>query len=142
MALKQYDPKLILITFGPIVITGFAPGTFCKIDQDEDAYSLQVGADGEATRSRTNNNAATIEVSLMQTALANDLLSQQHELDKATPAGAGCLPLMIKDAQGRALYAAQNAWIQRAPSREFGVEATGRTWTLRTDALIPVDGGS
>lgn len=142
MALRVYDPKQVVIAFGAIPVSGFADGTFLNVEQNEDAFSLQVGTDGEACRSRSNNNSARITFTLMQSSLSNDLLSAQHELDKALPLGAGAVPLLIKDLSGRSLFTCQKAWIVRYPSAEFGREATGREWVIETDALIAVHGGN
>lgn len=142
MPLRQYDPKLVIITLGAIPLSGFADGTFLKIESNEDAFSLQVGTDGEACRSRSNNNSARLTFSLMQSSLSNDLLTAQHELDKAAPFGIGCVPLLIKDMSGRSVYAAEKAWIARRPSAEFGREASAREWTIDTDDLKALDGGN
>ncbi len=142
MALRTYDPKLVLITLGAIPISGTADGTFLNIEQAEDAFSMQVGSDGEATRTRSNNNSATITVTLMQSSASNDLLSTLHNLDLALPNGAGCAPLLVKDLSGRALFVAEKCWIVRAPSAEFGREAAAREWQLMTDDLKRFDGGN
>lgn len=142
MTVKQYDPAKILITFGAIPISGFAPGTFLKIDASEDAFTLQVGADGEACRTRTNNNSGSVEISLLQSSRVNDLLSQQHELDKISINGLGCVPLLIKDLQGGFIASAQKAWIRKRPSAEFGDAASARTWVIDTDDLRVIDAGS
>lgn len=142
MSLKQYDPKNVLITLGAIPVDGFADGEFVKIENNEDAFTLQVGTDGEATRSRSNNNAAKITITLMQSSLSNDLLSSLHNLDKAVPGGIGCVPLLIKDLLGRSLYAAATAWIAKRPSASFAREAGPREWVIETNELIPFDGGN
>lgn len=140
--LAQYDPKMVFITLGAIALDGFADGTFVKVTSDEDAFSLKTGADGESTRVRTNNNAATIEITLMQSSIANDLLSALHNIDRNIPGGGGVQPFMLKDALGRTLHVAEQAWVQKRPDAEYGLEAATRTWLLRTNNLIPFDGGS
>lgn len=142
MALRVYDPKLVIITLGSIPMSGFADGTFLNVDYNEDAFSLQVGSDGEGTRTRSNNNSARVSISLMQSSASNDLLSALHELDKAAPGGIGAVPLLIKDLSGRSLFVAEKAWIVKAPAAEFGREAAAREWVIETDDLKAFHGGN
>lgn len=142
MSAKVYNPKEVVIVFGPIIVTGFADGTFLSVDFNEDAYSLQVGTDGEGTRSRTNNESATVTFTTMQSSDTNDLLSALHQVDKNTPGGDGIVPLLIKDLQGSSLYAAETAWIKKAPTSEFGREAGPREWTIETDKLVAFIGSN
>lgn len=139
--LKVYDPSEVLIQFGAITMEGYADGTFVTVDDDEDAYSLQVGTDGEAVRSKSNNRSGTITLTLLQSSQANTLLSAQHNLDRLSSGGVGIAPLLIKDNNGLAIYTAETCWIQKRPSAEFAREATAREWVLRTNNLVSVDGG-
>ncbi len=141
--LKTYGGDEVSVVFAGIPITGgLADGDFLTIESDEDAFSLQIGTDGEGTRSKTNNRAATITLSLMQTADANDLLSAQHNLDLNSPGGAGVGPLFVKDNSGRSLYVAEKAWIQKAPTVTFGRDAGPREWVIRTHSLVRGDAGN
>lgn len=140
--LRVYDPSEILIQFGAITVEGYADGTFVTVEDDEDAYSMQVGTDGEAVRSKSNNRGGTITLSLLQSSAANALLSAQHNLDRLSSGGAGISPLLIKDNNGAAIYTAETAWIQKRPSAEYAREATAREWVIRTNNLISLDGGS
>lgn len=140
--LKVYDPSEVLVQFGAITVEGYADGTFVVIEDDEDAYSMQVGTDGEAVRSKSNNRGATITITLLQSSSSNDLLSAQHNLDRLSSGGKGIAPLLIKDNNGLAIYTAETAWIQKRPSAEFAREATSREWVLRTNNLIPIDAGN
>ncbi len=143
MALKVYAADEVQVVFGGVALTkGQADGEFLKIEQNEDAFTLQMGTDGEGTRSKTNNRSATLTVMLMQTADANDQLSAIHEVDKSTPGGPGVLPFIVKDNSGRALYMAETCWIKKAPPVSFGREAGPREWIFETNSLVRVDGGN
>lgn len=143
MAVKIYDPDQVTIVFGATIIgSGWADGTFVSVEQDEDAFSLYVGTDGEGTRAKSNNASATITFTLAQSALANDLLSAQYNLDLLTPGGVGVVPLLVKDGSGRSLFAAESAWIQKPPRAEYGREVGTREWTIRTDSLVQFHGGN
>lgn len=142
MPAKVYNPKEVTIIFGPVIVTGFADGTFLSVDFNEDAFTLQVGTDGEGTRSKSNNDSATIAFTLMQSSDSNDLLSALHNIDKNTPSGDGIVPLLIKDLQGSSLYTAETAWIRKAPTSEFAREAGPREWTIETDKLVAFVGSN
>jgi len=140
---KNYAADEVVIAFGAIPVnSGYADGDFVSIEYDEDAFSLQIGTDGEAARSRTNNRAATITISLMQTSDANDLLSAQYNLDVNSAGGAGIVPLLITDTSGRSLFTAEKAWIQKLPDVTYSREAGPREWVIRTNNLVALVGGN
>jgi hypothetical protein len=141
-ATKVYDPASVLMSFAGIPIRGFADGTMVNIEFNEDAFSLQMGTDGEGTRSKTNNRSAKVTISLMQSSDTNDLLSGVHTLDLNSPGGDGVGPLLIKDGQGRSLFLAEKAWIMKSPGAEYGREATAREWVFEMSELIAVYGGN
>lgn len=141
--LKVYASDEVQAYFGPIPLNkGTADGDFITIEQKADAFSLQIGTDGEGTRSKTNDRSAKMTVRLMQSSDTNDLLSATHELDKNTPGGPGVLPFIVKDMSGRTLHIAETAWIVRAPNAVFGREAGPREWVFETNFLTRVDGGN
>lgn len=134
MALRIYDPKDVVITFGSAgEVTGFADGSFVSIEFNEDFYSLQIGSDGEGTRSKSNNLSARITITLMQDSPSNDDLSTILKADLEADAIAD--GIQVKDLNGTSLYIAEKAWIVRYPTSEFGREATGREWIIETDNL-------
>ena len=47
---KTYDPGQVIITFGPIILEGYADGTFVSIEQNEQSFALTVGSSGEGVR--------------------------------------------------------------------------------------------
>lgn len=141
--MKVYNADQVQIVVAGIPVTGgWGDGDFVSIESDEDAFSLVVGTDGEATRSRTNNKGATITLTLMQSSDVNDLLSALHALDVNSPGGAGIGPFFCRDGNGRSLYMAESCWIQKRPTAVFGREAGPREWVIRTDKLIAFDGGN
>jgi hypothetical protein len=141
MALKVYDPKDVTVIFGPTgQITGYADGTFVTIEKNEEAFALQVGTDGEGTRSKSNNQSGRITISLMQSSASNDILSTIHTADLEV--GTGVFPLLVKDLQGNSIFEASQAWITSFPSSEYGREAAAREWVIETDQLIMFPGGN
>ncbi len=142
MSLKTYDPSHVSMFYGPIELQGFAQDAAITIEHDEDDWSLQVGVDGEGTRSKTSNKSATITASLMQSSVVNALLSAERELDINTPGGTGGHPLIVKDNSGTSLFACETAWIQKPPTAELNREATAREWVFRTDRVDALHGGN
>lgn len=137
---KTYNAKEVYITFGPIVITEPAPGSFVTITRDEQSFTKQVGAYGDGVRSKSNNKGGTVTVTLLQTASVNEALSAIAKLDEVS--SEGVYPLMVKDASGKTLVESPGAWIQKLPDVEFAVEAGTREWVFDTDQLEMLVGGN
>lgn len=137
---KTYDFKEVSVLFGGQQLTGFAEGDSVTVEPDADDYALQMGADGEGTRSKSNNQAATITIRLQQGSAANDILNGFRLADQVS--NGGVQPLLVKDNSGRSLHFAETAWIQRAPPAGFGNEAGEREWVLRTDKMVSTFGGN
>jgi hypothetical protein len=143
MALHTYDPKAISMIVGGFPIdSGLAPDTFVSIEMNEDLFTLQIGADGEGTRSKTNNLSATITFTLQQTSDANDYMSGLHNADILSKTGAGVVPVLIKDIiTPTTFFSAKTAWIVRFPTAEFGNESGTREWQMQTDFVNQFQGG-
>jgi hypothetical protein len=140
--MRVYDPKQCAVTFANVQLTGWADGDFITIANASDAFTAQVGTDGEVTRSRTNNNMATITIRTMQSSPVNDLLSALHRMDLLLPNGAGVAPFQLQDLNGTSDYFAEHAWIVKAPDAKFGREAAEREWTLTAAEIDRRDGSN
>ena len=143
MPLKVYDANEVTINVAGLPIeSGFDDGEFCRIEQESDDFVDKVGTDGEVTRSKTNDRRATVSILLMQSSDGNALLSGLNNIDRLAGNGAGVGPLLIRDRQGLALYAAAECWISKPPDVSFDREPTAREWTLRVASLERFDGGN
>jgi hypothetical protein len=140
--LGTYVPDEVSLIAVGIPITGFAPGTFISVEQNEDAFSLQVGSSGEACRTRTNNLSSRITFTLLQSSNDNLLLSAVFNSDQLSPAGDGILPTLIKDNSGTTVIGAEKSWIVRMPTVEFANEGGTREWVIETDRINAVVGGN
>ncbi len=123
----NYSPDLIIVTWGSIVMAGFADGEFVTAERDEDAYTKKVGATGDVVRVRSLNRGGSVKVVLQQSALTNDLLSAAYAIDQGFNSFR-TLPLMIKDLNGTTLIHASDAWIKKLPSVMFGKDLSNREW--------------
>lgn len=142
MALKTYDAKGMTLAFGPVIIdSGFADGEFVRVENAEDDWTEVVGADGEVTRSPTNNSTGTVTFILMQSAGANALLSALRSADLGVLGGTP-QPLLVKDQNGSFVASAAEAWIMKAPDASFDREATSREWAVKCANLVRFDGGN
>lgn len=136
----SYNPKDVSVIFGGVPIDGFADGTFINVEFDEDAYTKVTGADRLTSRAATNNYAGNATITLQQTSASNDYLAAIWNADRRT--GGGVVPLLIKDASGRTVIVAKNAWIRRAPAAGFSKQIENREWIIDTDELEWFGGGN
>lgn len=137
-----YDAASVVVVFAGVPIQGLAEDSVVEVVYNEDAFTLQMGVDGDGTRSKTNNRSAQCTISVMQSSLTNDLLNQVHQLDLNSPNGLGIGPLLIKDLNGRALHSAEKAWIMKSPDAAYSKEAGAREWVIETASLVSNYGGN
>lgn len=143
MGFKVYDANEVTVNVAGLPIeSGYDDGEFCRIEQESDDFVDKAGTDGEVTRSKTNDQRATVTIILMQSSTGNALLSGLNNIDKLAGNGAGVGPLLIRDRQGTALYAAAECWIAKPPDVKFDREPTNREWKLRVAKLNRFDGGN
>ncbi len=140
MALKSYNFGKVAVIFGGRQLTGFADGEAVSVERNEDAWSLLVGADGEATRAKSNNRSGRVTIRLLQTSESNAILNDFAKADDLADAGAQAL--FIKDNSGNSLYSAEQAWIVKMPAATHGNEAGTREWVLETDNLVINEAGN
>ena len=131
MALKTYDPKQLVFTYGGVAITGYADGTFVNITPNAESWTKVVGADGkDVSRARSNDDTYEVTITLASTSASNEYLSTVKLTDDLT--GKGALPLLVQDLSGNTLFFVESAWIRQAPDVEFSKEVTERAWVFDT----------
>lgn len=136
-----YDPKKVLTTFGPVLFSGFADGTFINAVRNNPGVNLGVGSTGDAARAISNDKSGIVTITLLQSSAVNGLMSAIEKADQEN--GDGVLPLFIKDLKGLDLVKAGTAWIQKLADYNRGrVIADGNVvWVLETDDLDIFQGG-
>lgn len=140
-AAKIYNADEVSFSFSGVPCSsGWADGEFVTIEQNEDAFAIVVGTDGEVARSKTNNKTARITLKLLQTSTYNAVLSAIHEADKNTAGGTGVFPLLVSDNNGLAKYAAKSAWIVKGADVSFDRTATVREWVFECSDLLRIAG--
>ena len=140
MALKAYNFAKVAVIFGGRQLTGFADGDAVTVERNEDAFTLLIGADGEGTRSKSNNRSGRVTVRLLQTSESNAILNAFAKADDLSDTG--LQPLLVKDASGNSLYSAELAWIVKMPAATLGAEAGDREWVFETDNLVINEAGN
>ena len=126
--LASYNPAEVSVIVGARPIKGFASGTFISAERDEQSFTKQVGADGEVTRSKTSNKGGRVTITLQQASESNEYLSTLLATDEVS--ATGVIPLLVRDASGTTLLAAESAWIQKPPTTEFGRDPSEREWVI------------
>lgn len=136
-----YDPKLVVVSWGPVLFSGFADGTFINAVRNNQGSNLAIGSTGDGARAISNDKSGLVTLTLLQTAKTNGLMSAINEADELV--GSGVFPLLIKDLRGLDLVSAINMWIQKVPDYNRGREVgDGNTaWALETDDLKIFHGG-
>lgn len=137
---RTYDPKQVIVTFGTVIVSGYAEGTFIAIAQNGDSFEKKKGADGGVDRVNKNANDYAVTLTLKQTSLTNDALSLLSIADKLT--NSGKLPLIVKDINGTSLFFAEQAWIGKEPDPEDGDSISSREWRFDTGIAKQFIGGS
>ena len=138
--MATYDPLRVVVTFGGITITGFGPDTFVKVSRDEDAFTKQVGAGGDVTRTRNQNRSGSVEITLQATSPSNDELTAIAKADEV--GGIGIAPFQVKDLNSTTLCGAQNAWVKKMPDMERAKETGVAVWVLDCDKINMNIGGA
>ena len=135
-----FDPKKVIVTFGEVVFSGYAEGTFINVSRSGDAFEKRKGSDGSVDRINKNAYDCTAELTLMQTSPTNDLLSAILIQDQLS--NTGIRPLTISDLSGTSLFFAPLAWIRVDPNDEKADSLGNRTWTFDTGIAEKFTGGN
>lgn len=134
MAVKHLDIKQVVCTFGPIILRGYAEGSAISIAFDEDLFDVVVGCDGETTRSRKNNNNATVEITLAQSSGAHE--EMQLSTLRTSALSSQTFPMFINDIMNGELYSSAEAFVKKLPDAEMNNGVTERKWTICCPDMI------
>jgi len=139
--MKTYDFKQVACIVGKDLVTGFAEGDdSIKVDPLQEDWQLAVGADGEGSRSKSNNGGARVTIKLLATSDANDLLNAYYQADKLS--NSGLFPFMLKDNNGRQLHVAEQMFIEKRPPVQHGQKSGELEWVLLTADMLSNFGGN
>lgn len=128
-----YDPQKVILSFGGIVLTGYAKGSYIKAKRNTDTFTVVVGAAGEESWDKKSDRSGEVEVTLMASSQDNDALMAIYAVDELT--GAGLSPLMIKELNGTTLVHAAFARLSKPADVERAVEQGNAVWLFRSTNL-------
>lgn len=133
--MKQYDPKLVIISFLGQPITGFASGTFVEADRNVDTWTLVVGAGGETCRIRSNDKSGKVTITLMQGSDSNKILSAAAAVDEQLGISVGAL--IVKDINGVGDFVfAKEAFLMRPAKKSRGKDLSDTQWVLVCPEIV------
>lgn len=127
MSVQTYSPGDVALSIGGNIISGFAEGTFINVERNKDAMTLHVGADGEASRTRSSDRSAMLALTLKQTSAGNRILGAYALLDEKD--GSGTFDVQLTDNLGNKIFAS-DGWVKKVPAQGYGDEQTNREWQI------------
>jgi len=137
--MPDYNPREVMVVYGVARVTGFEPGTFITVEQNNDLWTMKEGVDGGWVRSRHGARGATVTMTLMHASPSNDMLAAQMALDLLT--GKGMVPFLLKDNNSNILVSAPWVWVKRIPTIELAEESGSYEWVLEGPNFATVPGG-
>lgn len=108
-----------------------------SVEPVEDLGTLLVGADGDSLFSHRAGTPHTITIRLQHTSPTHRLLHQKWAMQRATGNRVTAFPFTVNDVDSGEGGAADQCFVQSAPSDQKGVNAASREWVLVTGEWIP-----
>lgn len=125
---RTYDASKVIATVDGNTMSGFADGTFIVVERTEDSFTNVTGADGQTSRSKSNNRSGTATITLCQTSPSNEVLSILLARDEKD--GNAVFPFQLKEVGTDKRLFSATAWIKRMPNVEYGKEINNIEWAL------------
>lgn len=137
--LRAFDPYEVKVTVLGQPIVGFSDDKV-MVERANNAWELVVGADGEATRVKSNDLSGTITITLQQTSPSNNLCSAIFQVDDKL--STGVVPISIQDNSGKTLVVAAKCYVEKMPDATFGKTHNDRVWVFRSNYIEYFLGGN
>jgi hypothetical protein len=129
-----YNPKQVIISCGPHLVSGYAEDSFITIAPKGDGTQSKTGCDGEVIRAIDPSEQFTITLTLLQGSRSNSFFSGKSREDKAS--GDGYFPIMVKDLRGGEIFSADSCWVVKVADFGRGRADTNRAWTIDTGSGV------
>lgn len=154
MALKTYDPDLVIVTFRPyatipalaalqigtITAEAFAEGSMVTVNRSAKLWSSTSGTDGETVHSKSPDKSGVVALTLMGSSVTNDLFSALVIADELTNIGVGVLT--VADKSGSSIFASAQARLDGYADYAAGSDPGTREWSFLVANLAPFIGGN
>lgn len=128
MSLKSYNLKNVVCSFGPVVFSGYAEDDAITLTPESEIFTSKVGADGQTTRSRSNNDNYKATVRFMATSGAR--LSLQEQTLRNAALSQVTYPFQLTSPDTGETYSSSQAYVEKLPDAAFGREASEREYTI------------
>jgi hypothetical protein len=138
---RTYNLANVVITVGGIVIEGFGESDAVSYEPNSPIWETTVGADGEVTRSATNDRSGNLTFTIMSTSGSLKVFSAFMAVSKQVAVG-DIFPVFIKDLGSGDQLIAEQCWIEEEASMEFGKAAAEREWTVKAAKVSTMQGGA
>lgn len=142
--LRSWNLRDLAISLNAVPLDdgGYGDDEVMSLEWAEEQFTTFVGADGEVSRSATNNGVATVTLKYAQTAAANDRLTALLKADLLAPNGAGAGFFQARDKEGRLVVLSERSWIKGFPPLTLGKTIKVFEWKIElADALGSFIGG-
>lgn len=139
--LAKYNPDLVVITVGGVIIQGFADGEFITVEPITPAFQEETGTDGEVALSPSNDRRLKVVIKLIQTSVSNAYLSSllnESINDPTIPT----FEFNMEDTLGGSVAHGAEAWIVSFPSRSYDRTAKSREWEIHVASGTQDDVGN
>lgn len=111
-------------------VVGFMEDAMVTITPSVDTYTPYNGADNTGARIHNGSRSANVVLSLQQTSPSNDVLTRLLQKDVRSRRNEGLFSVMIKDASGRTVATARQAYITRLPEVTYTNSMSVREWNV------------
>lgn len=139
---KQLDPRDLIVTWGEIILDGFADGTFVTITYDNEAVVKTQGSQGFTVAMVSARDGGKITCVLSQASPINDRLSAIAALQRRKGVGLIKKPLVVTHKNGTTLAIGAEAWIMKVPDSPFADTHQNRDWAFDIAHLDAFIGGA
>lgn len=136
MDVLTYSPGQVVVSICGYIVDGWSN---ISVAFNSPVFRQVRGIRGKNTRIRNKDTSATVRISLIQSSVANDVLTNLLSEDRNS--GASRLDITIKDNSGTGLFASSTAYIEGFPEMGYSASQSERVWTVLCDASSNVTVG-
>lgn len=122
---NTFDPGKLLVTFGVLILKGWAEGDMVTIEKLGPGDRLVVGSGGETARVRSRDKSYRVKCRLLDTSPINDALSLL-----VTVANNPELPLSCTDPDRPRTFICPDAFIEDKPGVTYSNNVAVREWAF------------
>ena len=99
MSIAKFDPKLLIVTWGPFLLNGFESGTAVTATLYQPERYTRKSSRGRAIHTQVTDNGGSVTMRFQADSPTLPLLAAQMIIDLA-PGGNVVFPLIVKDLNG------------------------------------------